>query len=380
MINSLRVRTNSPWLTMWITAAAYLTFIVVRLGMHNGDASVFVAAGDRFVDARQSPAGLAIRSDSDGYDGQFYYRLALDPFTTRVVDFGISLSVPVWRQQRIVYPLLARMLALEQAGAIPAALIAVNLLALCGIGWLGGAFAQALNCHALLGLVLPLYPGFLFALARDTAEILEVSLALAGMWCVMQQRAWWAALFFTLAVLTKETALLAVVGVFAAYVLSQRKTIAPQAFVIPAIVLAVWHRYLFNQWGQWPVASGIGNLGWPLAEFVALAGRTLGASAANQRTLIEAIFIVMFAAAPLIMLRASRTGLPIKMAWLLYGLLTLTFSAPLWIENMAYFRAVTDFYAWGMLIVLGATSRWRWPVLMASLPMWIYSFSWTLNL
>ena len=380
MINSLRFHTNSPWLTMLITAVAYLMFIVVRLGMHSGDASVFVVAGDRFVDAGQAPAGLAIRPDSDGYDGQFYYRLALDPFTTRAVDFGISLSIPVWRQQRIVYPLLARMLALGQVGAIPAALIGVNFLALCGIGWLGGAFAQALNRHALWGLVLPMYPGFLFALARDTAEILEVSLTLVGMLCVMRQRAWWAALFFTLAVLTKETALLVVVGVFAAYALGQRKTIALQTFMIPAIVLAVWHRYLFSQWGQWPVANGTGNLGWPLAGFVALAGRVFGTDAASQRMLIEVIFIVMFAAAPLIMLRASRTDMSIKMSWLLYGLLALTFSLPLWIENTAYFRALTDLYAWGMLIVLGATSPWRWPVLMASLPMWIYSLSWTLNL
>lgn len=365
---------------MWITAAAYLTFIVVRLGMHTGDASVFVVAGDRFVDARQSPAGLAIRSDSDGYDGEFYYRLALDPFTTRATNFGITLDNAPWRQQRIIYPLLARMLALGQAGGISAALIAVNLLALCGIGWLGGAFAQALNCHALSGLVLPLYPGFLFALARDTAEILEVSLALAGMWCVMRQRAWRAALFFTLAVLTKETALLAVVGVFAAYVLRQRKTIAPQAFMIPAIVLAVWHRYLFNQWGQWPVASGIGNLGWPLMGLLAFISRTMGAATPSQRTLIEAIFIALFAIAPLIMLRASRTDVPIKLTWLLYGFMALMYSTPLWIENMAYFRALTNLYVWGMVIVLGATSRWRWPVLIACLPIWIYSFSWTLNL
>jgi hypothetical protein len=106
MINSLRDRTNSPWLTMLITAIVYLAFIVVRLEMHNGDASVFVVAGDRFVDAGQTPPDLMVRPTSDGYDGQFYYRLALDPFTKRVVDFGISLSNPVWRQQRIAYPLL----------------------------------------------------------------------------------------------------------------------------------------------------------------------------------------------------------------------------------------------------------------------------------
>ncbi|MBP7688235.1 MAG: hypothetical protein KA765_10015, partial [Thermoflexales bacterium] len=263
MINSLRVRANSPWLTLAITAAAYLAFIIVRLNLHNGDASVFVAAGDRYVDALQSPSGLAVRPDSDGYDGQFYYRLALEPFPERRTDFGITLDSPAWRQQRIVYPLLARGLALGQSGALPAALVVVNFLALCGIGWLGGAFAQRLNRHALWGLGLSFYPGFLFTLARDTTEIVEVAWVLAGMGCVLRQRAWWAALFFTLAVLTKETSVLAVAGVGAAYVLGQRKVIAPQTFVIPGLVLVGWQVYLFQHWGQWPVTGSGADLGWP---------------------------------------------------------------------------------------------------------------------
>ncbi len=376
-----RTRLDSPWLALAITAVAYASFILTRLSLYHGDASVFIAAGDRLADARAVPPGLSIRPESDGYDGQFFYRLALDPFTTRATDFGITMGHPAWRQQRIVYPLLVCGLALGQAGAIPAALIAINYLAVCGIAWLGGTLAQALNRHALWGSVLALYPGFLFTLARDTAEIVEIGWVLAGMWCVLRQRNWWAALCLSLAVLTKETALLAVLGIGAAYVWGARKTIRPQAFLVPLAVVAIWHTYLFLQWQRWPVTGGTGDLNWPLAEFIALVTRAVGVGAASsKRTLLEVIFIGVVAVAPLLAWRRSHTARPIKIAWALYGALALFFSRALWIENTAYFRALVDFYIWGMLIVLGAASRWRWPVLIAALAMWVYSVSWTLHL
>jgi hypothetical protein len=42
-----------------------------------------------------------------GYDGQFFYRLALEPFSTAERVDGIAFDAPAYRQQRIGYPLLA---------------------------------------------------------------------------------------------------------------------------------------------------------------------------------------------------------------------------------------------------------------------------------
>lgn len=386
MINSLRVHTNSPWLTMLITAVAYLIFIVVRLDMHNGDASVFVVAGDRFVDARQSPAGLAIRPDSDGYDGQFYYRLALDPFTTRATDFGITLDNPPWRQQRIVYPVLTRALALGRIDLIPLALIAVNYLALCAIGWLGGSIVQALQRHALWGLALALYPGFLFTLARDTAEIVQVCFVLASLWCLLHNRPHWATLLLIIAVLTKETALLVAFGAFGAYVIHRRRPMGSISikwyyFVIPALVFAGWQLLMLNRWQQLPILAGGVNLDWPLANLLAFARRALGLEAAfRRRTLIELGFIIVMIVAPALELRRSQASMHIKLTWLLSGLLLTLLTAMIWIENIAYLRALSDFYVFGMLIVLGAAAAIRWPVVASAIVMWLFSFSYTTRL
>ena len=79
----LRQRLDAPSLCFGLTAAAYLVFLLMRLRAHGYDPSYFVTAGDQFVDVARVPGSLSVLKNSSGYDGQFYYRLALDPFTGR---------------------------------------------------------------------------------------------------------------------------------------------------------------------------------------------------------------------------------------------------------------------------------------------------------
>jgi hypothetical protein len=200
-------RLNSPWVAASLVAVIYLAFILLRLVSFQFDLSAFVLAGDRFSDSRQVPIDLAVLPDSSGYDGQFYYRLALDPLTAQLSNFGITLDFPDYRQQRILYPLLIRILSQGQPNSIPFLMIVINWVALCCIGWVGGAYARALGWHASWGLALTLYPGFALSLARDLTEILAVSLLLASLYTLYRQRQMMAALLLTAAVLTKETML-----------------------------------------------------------------------------------------------------------------------------------------------------------------------------
>jgi hypothetical protein len=142
-------RINSPRWTCAIVAAVYLAFIMLRLAAGGNDPSIFVLAGDKFVDAKHAPESLKVLTNWDGYDGQFFYRLALDPFTTKQTDFGISLDLPPWRQQRIVYPALVWLMSLGRVELVPWMLIAVNYVALCLIGWLGSGVRNrwaAMHC------------------------------------------------------------------------------------------------------------------------------------------------------------------------------------------------------------------------------------------
>ena len=52
----------------------------------------FVLAGQLYVNAAQAPKGLPILADNTGYDGQFFYRLTLNPSDLHNTAFGITLD------------------------------------------------------------------------------------------------------------------------------------------------------------------------------------------------------------------------------------------------------------------------------------------------
>jgi hypothetical protein len=59
---------------------SYLAALWPLLSHHNFDTSILIGAGREFVDPNRVPSPVALRAPW-GYDGQFYYRLAIDPFT-----------------------------------------------------------------------------------------------------------------------------------------------------------------------------------------------------------------------------------------------------------------------------------------------------------
>jgi hypothetical protein len=379
-------RINSPLWTCAIAAAVYLAFILLRLAAGGNDPSIFVLAGDKYVSAEQAPKGLKVLVNWDGYDGQFFYRLALDPLTTQVTDFGITLDLPPWRQQRIVYPGLVWLLAMGRTELVPWLLIAVNYVALCVIGWLGGAVVQLLGRHVLWGLVFPLYPGYLFSLAADMSEIVQAALVLASLWLLMRQRPRLATIALTLAVLTKDPALLVAVGAMITFAIqwwtrSGESRIKWYYFVIPGSVFVLWQIFLFLRWHQFPTAAGGFDLGLPLVDFVAFAVRSFNLSDPSwPRAIAELFFIVMIVIAPLALIRSSRASLHIKVTWVLYGLLAAIYTHMIWVTNTGFFRALSDLYLFGMLIVVSAASAIRWPVAIYSVSLWVYSFLPTIRL
>src|SRR6202008_2110594 len=111
----------------------------------------FVQRARPYARRGQVPRGLAVFPGT-GYDGQFYYRLALGPADLHRTAFGITMDAP-YRLQRIGYPALGWLAALGRHAWVPAALVAVNVLALGAIGLAGGMLARDCGRHALWGLL-----------------------------------------------------------------------------------------------------------------------------------------------------------------------------------------------------------------------------------
>jgi hypothetical protein len=155
---------SNPSLIVILTATLYLGII---MSLHNWDPLAFVLEGTRFT------TGAPL--DSEGYDGQFVYQIALRP--TEAMAY---LDVPAYRYQRIFYPLLARWLALAQPALIPWTLPLINLAAL-GIGTgLAGRLLERSGTSPWFALPVGLFAGQLLALRVDLPEPLALALALGG--------------------------------------------------------------------------------------------------------------------------------------------------------------------------------------------------------
>src|SRR5215475_3298051 len=220
-MNRMSGRFDSPLVPLSITTIVLSLFTFGMLRRSGFNAAAFVTAGETFCDPAAIPPNLPLFHNA-GYDGQFYYRLALDPFTSKRTDFGITLDNPPYRHQRILYPLMAWAMSAGRADLAPWAMLFINFSALCLLGWMGGVFAQTFKQHALWGVFLALYPASLLTLSRDLVDLLEVALLVGSLLLLRLGRPVWAAVLLTLAVLTKETALIVAGAAMLIYVFEWR--------------------------------------------------------------------------------------------------------------------------------------------------------------
>jgi len=138
-----------------------------------------------------------------GYDGQFAYYIALDPLNARYY-----MDAPSYRYTRIVYPLLARLLAAGQRALIPYALLVINWLAIVGGTLAVAAWLRRKGVWPWFALAYGLYPGLFITLQRDTTEALGYALAALGVFLWDYGGRWriaLAACSFSIAALTRET-------------------------------------------------------------------------------------------------------------------------------------------------------------------------------
>ncbi len=235
-----------PWTITLLVSLLYLGWI---LSLGGGDPLVFAEIGTRF--SQNDPNG------SEGYDGQFFYYIAADPAAAPA-----KIDVPAYRFQRILYPLLARVLSLGSAALIPWLLVALNLAGLVGGVWLTERLLALCRVNTWHALPVGLYAGQLLSLRVDLPEPIALALALLGMWLFERQTEakpgmWlWSAACFSLAVFTKETMLLAGLA-YVLHLFSQRQIKKSALFAAILIIpFSLYQLFLYWWLGQFGVGSG----------------------------------------------------------------------------------------------------------------------------
>lgn len=234
-----------------VTLLAVVVLVSIAIWQAGGDAIALARLGERF--SQGDPRGPDTEHPDAGYDGQFVYYMARDLDPQRV---QVYLDVPAYRYQRILLPLLARLLSLGDPSVIPWALVVINGLALVGGTWAVQQLLQGWGVSRWYALVYGLWPGFLLALTVDLPEPLAYGLTAAGLLACQRGRQGWGWLLLGLAAFAKEVALIFALAAGLSALAERRWQDAAGVFFIAGLPYALFQGWLWLTFGQPGIGSG----------------------------------------------------------------------------------------------------------------------------
>jgi hypothetical protein len=367
---SLATRTDRPIVPGLIALLAALAFVLTRRQTWaNGNIGRFILVGRHFATPSQLPHGIPV-APTYGYDGQFFYRLALNPVNFSHIAYGIRVDQP-YRYMRIGYPWLAWLASFGQHVLVPVVLVAINVAAIGAMGYLGGMFARQGGRHALAGLVLPAYFGLLTSLSRDTAEPLAAACLLGGLLAIRARRPVLAGLLLAYGALTRESVMVAVAAVaivdFIA-VIRRRRSVRPErddlAWALPTVAFVVWQVVVKVAVGRFPLlVDANGNTGSPFitplnAVRHNLAHINLHNFEQYDLWFLELAILILLAVAALVSWRSTNAPVHERLALVLYMIETCVVSPSTWYSLDADLRSFIEVYLLAAIILLG-TPRHR---------------------
>lgn len=287
-----------------------------------------------------------------GYDGEFYFYIANDPFD--VPYLMKVLDVQAHRYKRILYPILVWLLSLGQGKHIPFMMFTLNMMLLpvasLGISLLLKKFkVQKIEYFLAAAFV----PSLLFALKYDLAEIIGMVLVIFGTLIFLNKSFTLAALIFLLASLTKEIYVLVPATLFCIEFIRNRK-IHWELIISFCVYGAFW------LWVSLLFQSSVGEFSNVLSGHFAFPGVELGkliptiVQKGAENNLVGAyyllfavyvVYLVRFIILISLAARKSRMD-SITILAFVYGLVVLSYGASIWsiISGPESFIRVSDVF------------------------------------
>ena len=366
----LVTRSDRPIVPGSIALLTALAFVLARWQIWGkGDITRFILVGRHFATPSQLPPGIAV-APTYGYDGQFFYRLALNPVNFSHIAYGIRVDQP-YRYMRIGYPWLTWLVSFGQHVLVPVMLVVINIVAIGAIGYLGGVFARRGGRHALAGLVLPAYFGLLTSLSRDTAEPLAAACLLGGLLAIRARRPVLAGLLLAYGALTRESVMVAVAAVAIVDfigVIRRRRSVRPGrddlAWALPTVAFVAWQVVVKVAVGRFPLlVDADGNTGSPVTTPLKavehnLAHVNLHHFEQYDLWFTELAILILLAVAALVCMRSTNAPVHERLALVLYMIEICVVSPSTWYSLDADLRSFIEVYLLAAIILLG-TPRHR---------------------
>ncbi|HSE40338.1 MAG TPA: hypothetical protein VLH08_06185 [Acidobacteriota bacterium] len=195
--------------------------MLTKLDEHDGNFSGFLNISKKFLGRNELMLEYPeirrelIKLDSNGYDGQFFYFMAFDPLI-RIYQITANpnerpIDVPVFRYRRIAYPVLTKLFSLNNPHYFPVVMVLLIIAGVTFCGFFISKIAVSYNFSGWEGLYCILIPAFWFSLSVSTPEPLAAAFLAGGFFLGLKKHYWPAAILFSIALLTRESAALFVV-------------------------------------------------------------------------------------------------------------------------------------------------------------------------
>jgi hypothetical protein len=268
---------SNPWdrkaLVVGLFAVALIGLFVFRvLSAVEWDPTVFIGFGENgtpTLEYAEERLGTVSQRVGDGHDGKFFFVQANDPLLLHPEIHAAALERPLYRSQRMLYPLIAGGFGTFTPEVIVWGLLVTNILAM-GVGtWMTALVARSMGISQWWGMAFALNPGFISEFVIDGAGILAAALAMGAVAAMLRDRVAPAIVLLALAALTREAMLIAALGT-AWWVWRQRGEMrrAVMVGVVPLFSVALWAIYLRLRIGWDSGVSEVQEIGWPFVGFV----------------------------------------------------------------------------------------------------------------
>lgn len=199
---------HHPVVKVYIAVLLVLIFTIgwVYTSLKYTDIHNFILIGKNFVNRSNKSAIINSKAKyahyDFGYDGQFYYYLALDP-----INAYHYMDTPAYRYTRIAYPLLARFFSFGKLEIIPYVLLIINIIAITLSTYFLGLWFLKNNLSPYFSLIYGLYPGIHLAIVKDLTEPLAYTFVIIAVFLYhskIRYKLIFSSLFFSAAIFTRE--------------------------------------------------------------------------------------------------------------------------------------------------------------------------------
>ena len=329
------------WAVGLVGLAIAAGFALRVLVPHGLNPTIFLALGeDSHVQtsyARDLLGDVVTRPDL-GHDGRFFFPQANDPWYLDPQMHAAVLDRPVYRGQRMLFPMLAGGFGLFPPHAIAWAMLITNVVAF-GLGTLLAArLAQTWGASPLLGLAIPLNIGLIFELDIGGAGVLAYVLCVAAVYSLSQGREWPAATLLAGAALSREVMLLFAAGLLVVYWLREHR-FQWRLLALPVIAMGIWHIYLRIQ-----LEGVVGEGGGREAFAPPFVGMWQAFMLWAEEPADLLLGVMMLAVVVVFALRAIRSRQPLAWGALPFVALVTTLSVYVWREPVDLSRALAPVF------------------------------------